>query len=144
MHRLRVWLEGRKDLVGAIKDLVTIVALILGLISIAVAIYQLRITAASIKSNTVYQITHEGRDLAKTLTPHMPAERIGPVVNFIYAVWSQHRLGTYDDELWAPFLEEVCQFLKSQSNFADYWTNNHRLFSKKFALFMEERRKQCA
>lgn len=144
MHRCRVWLAENKDAITTVKDLVTIVALVVGLISIVVAVFQLRITAANIKSNTVYQISHEGREIAKSIAPNMPADRIGPVLNFIYTVWNHHRFGTYDDALWEPFREEVCQFLKSQSNFTDYWARNQRLFSKEFVTFIEERRQQCA
>lgn len=144
MPSYRVWLTENKDVITAIKDLVTIAALVIGLISIVVAVFQLKITAANIKSNTVFQISHEGRDIAKSLAPNMPADRIGPVLSFIYTVWNQHRFGTYDDDLWEPFREEVCQFLKLQSNFADYWLKNQKLFSKEFVTFIEERRKQCA
>jgi hypothetical protein len=137
-------LTENKDVITAVKDLETIVALVIGLTSIVVAAFQLKITAANIKSNTVYQISHEGRDIAKSLAPNMSADRIGPVLSFIYTVWNQHRFGTYDDDLWEPFREEVCQFLKSQSNFGDYWLSNQKLFSKDFVTFIEERRKQCA
>ncbi|MGH2359430.1 MAG: hypothetical protein ACRDGM_02665 [bacterium] len=143
MAGCRAWLEGHKDVIAAVKDLVTICAAVIALISIIVAVSQLRITAANIKSNTVYQISHEGREIAKTITGNMPADRIGPVVNFIHSVWNQHRFGTLDDELWGPFQQEVCEFLRSQSNFSEYWNRNRQLFSKDFGIFVEERRKEC-
>lgn len=144
MSSWRAWLERHKDVIAAVKDLVTIGAAVIALVSIGVAVFQLKITAAHIKSNTLYQISHEGREIAKTITPNMPADRIGPVLNFIHTVWNQHRFGTYDDELWRPFQEEVCEFLKSQNNFAEYWLRNQKLFSNGFVMFIEERRKQCA
>ena len=144
MANCRSWLESRKDVIAATKDLFTITAALVALISIVVASIQLRTTAASIKSNTVYQISHEGRELSKTITPNMTPDRIGPIVNFMHSVWNQHRFGTYDDELWEPFTEEVCAFLSSQSNFADYWNQNRKFFSPGFVAFVDERRKQCA
>src|ERR1700752_1448673 len=144
MGRCRAWLESHKDVIAALKDLFTIAAVVIALVSIFVASKQLEITAANIKSNTVYQISHEGREIAKTITPNMTPDRIGPVVNFMYSVWNQHRFGTYDDELWQPFREEVCGFLRSQSSFDDYWQENRKLFSLGFVAFVDERRKACA
>ena len=144
MSRCRAWLESHKDVIAAIKDLFTIGATLIALISIVVAAKQLSTTAASIKSNTVYQISHEGREIAKTITPNMTSDKIGPVVNFMHSVWNQHRFGTYDEDLWVPFREEVCEFLRSQSTFDDYWKQNRKLFSRGFVDFLDERRKQCA
>lgn len=144
MNRCRAWLESNKDVITATKDIVTIGAAVIALASLLIAAYQLRTTASSIKSNTVYQISHEGREIAKTITPNMPVEKIGPVVNFMHSVWNQHRYGTYDDELWVSFGEEVCEFLRSQSNFGDYWGRSQKLFSRGFVEFIEERRKRCA
>lgn len=144
MSRFHSWLINSKDVITVVKDLVTIVALICGLISILVAAFQLKITAGNIKSQTVYQISHEGREVAKSITPNMPTEHIGQVISFIYSVWNQHRFGTYDESLWASFREEVCQFLKVQSNFPQYWRANQKLFSKEFVTFLEERSQQCA
>ena len=140
---VRVWLTVNKVVISSITNLVTIVALSLGLGSIFVAVFQLRITAANVKSNTLYQISHEGRELAKSIALNMPADRIGPVMSFIHTIWNQHRLGTYDEELWEPFREETCQFLKSQRHFADYWGTRQKLFATGFVSFIEERRKAC-
>jgi hypothetical protein len=125
------------------KDLITICAAGIALVSIFIAICQLRTTAANIKSNTIYQISHEGREIAKTITPNMQENQIGPVVNFMQSVWDQHQLGTYDEQLWEPFTEEVCQFLKNESNFDSYWHRSRKQFAVGFGHFIEERRKQC-
>ncbi len=143
LGRCRAWLESRKEVIAAVKDLFTIGAAVIALTSIIVASKQLRTTGASIRSNTVYQISHEGREISKTITANMSPDKIGPVVNFMHSVWNQHRFGTYDDELWRPFREEVCEFLRSQSNFDDYWQRNQKFFAQGFVSFMAERRKRC-
>jgi hypothetical protein len=143
MASCRAWLVAQKDVIASVKDLVTMFAAVIALASIGVAVFQLRITAANIRSSTLYQISHEGREIAKTITQNAPAEQIGPVISFIHTVWNQRRFGTYDDELWMAFEEEVCRYLKSQSNFSDYWLRNQKLFVKGFSSFIEERRKQC-
>jgi hypothetical protein len=138
------WLVTNKDAIAAIKDLVTIGAALIALCSIWIASNQLSTTAASIKSNTAYQIGREGREISKTITPNMTADRIGPVVNFMHSVWNQHRFGSYDSELWGPFGEEVCAFLKSQNSFDEYWLRNRRFFAAGFVRFLDERRRECA
>ena len=144
LGKLLARLVDKKDVIAAIKDLFTIGAAVIALVSIWVASKQLSTTAASIKSNTVYQISREGREVSKTITPNMAADKIGPVVNFMHSVWNQHRFGSYDAELWTPFREEVCAFLKSQSNFDEYWQRNRTFFAPGFVSFLDERRKQCA
>jgi hypothetical protein len=141
--RFRAWLESRKDVIAVVKDIFTIGAVGIALTSIIVASKQLSTTAASIRSSTVYQISHEGREISRTITPNMSPDKIGPVVNFMHSVWNQHRFGTYDDELWTPFREEVCEFIKFQSNFDDYWQRNQKFFARGFVTFMTERRQRC-
>jgi hypothetical protein len=138
------WLKENKDVIASVTNIVTSVALILGFISIWAGLVQLGVTSANIKSNTVYQISHEGREIAKGIVPNMPIEKVGPVVSYMYSVWKQHQLGTYDDELWAPFSEEVCEFLKTQKNsFDSYWGSSKRFFAPAFIGFMDARRVQC-
>jgi hypothetical protein len=141
---IAAWLVKNKEEIASVTNIVTSVALILGLISIGAGLVQLGVTSANIKSNTVYQISHEGREIAKGIAPNMPIEQVGPVVSYMYSVWKQHQLGTYDDELWRPFSEEVCEFLKTQKNgFDSYWGSKKKFFAPAFVAFMDARRVQC-
>lgn len=131
--------------IAAIKDLVTIIVTPFALVSLLIAIGQLAATNNSIKSNTVYQITHEGREISREIAKSRPLQNnTGMFFNFIHSVWHQHRLGTIDDDIWKPFTEEVCQLLKER-DVTGYWNEaNKKLFSTDFVVFIDVKRKQCA
>lgn len=139
------WLVHNAPRIAAIKDIVTIFVTPFALLSIVIAISQLAATNNSIKSNTVYQITHEGREISREIAKSRPLQNnTGMFFNFIHSVWHQHRLGTIDEDIWKPFTEEVCQLLKER-DVSGYWNEtNKRLFSTDFVNFIEEQRKQCA
>lgn len=138
------WLARHSACIAAVKDLVTILIAPIALVSLFVAIWQLRATSNSIKSNTVYQITHEGREIARELAKaRPPSSNTGLIFNFIHSVWHQHRLGSIDEEIWRPFTEEVCQLLKER-DVTGYWNEtNKKLFTPDFVEFIDGKRKQC-
>jgi hypothetical protein len=145
------WLRTNATLIAAIKDLVTIVAAPAALISVFFAIWQLDLassqlitTANSIKSNTIYQISHEGREISREIAKGPPDEsKVGLVLNFTHSLWQQHRLGTIDDSIWLPITEELCSFLH-RYDISRYWTPaTQKWYAQGYVDFINERGKQC-
>ena len=159
--------------IAAIKDVVTIISAPAALFSVFLAIHQLAVansqlkvatsqivtansqleiagkqlalTSNSIRSSTTFQISHEGREIARELS-RLAADdsnRPGIVLNFMYSLWHQHRLGIIEDDIWIPYTQELCAFMR-RYELTRYWTaENQKLFAPEFVTFVNERGKEC-
>jgi hypothetical protein len=143
LARLSEFFLTRKDQITVLKDIVTIIAILVTAVSLVVAIGQFSLAANTLRINMMYQISHEGRDIAKALKPDMSVRDIGQAMSFVHVIWYVHEHGAFDDELWQPFNTEVCVFIGSQQNFSSYWNVSRQLFPARFGEFVDERRRQC-
>ena len=145
VHSVRNWLLTNAPLFVVLKDIVTIVAAFIAGVALIVAATQLRTTANSFKSNAIFQISREGRDLARTLNAESLKDPkvIGSVFNYLNLVWHQHRLGIIDEDIWRPMTAEMCFFIKTQ-NVESYWTaDNKQMYSEGFVNFIDNWSKTC-
>jgi hypothetical protein len=112
------WLKENKDAITSLKDVVTMVVSVIGLVMIAVAVCNWKWAINNDRSKTLFQISSEFREVTKLVNSkdYKPEQRAFFVVEYIYTIWTLHRFGTIDDLYWRAFSHDMCIAAKESSN----------------------------
>jgi hypothetical protein len=151
----RAWWYKYEKVISGISNIVTTVSVVFAAVALWFSYDQLSATketlnlsnkqfevaSKSIKASTAFQVSQEGREIARMLKDDL--KNVGFAYSFVYSAWYQRRLDVLDEDLWKPIEAEVCDFVKIPEARNFLTVEKKKYYHPEFVEYVEGRIGEC-